>query len=107
MIRLTVLYNLPQGTDEAEFLDWRLSDHQRSNESMPGVVRTDFARITECWPAAALPGYRFQTTVEWPSRESFDSGFRDEAFQAKLQQDLKRLADYAFIVSEVLIESGR
>ena len=37
MIRLTVLYNLPEGTDEAEFLRWRLGEHQAENAAMPGV----------------------------------------------------------------------
>jgi hypothetical protein len=37
MIRLTVLYNLPDGADEEQFLSWRLTDHQQTNESMPGI----------------------------------------------------------------------
>ena len=50
MIRLTVMYNLPEGTDEDEFLKWRLGEHQEENASMPGVIRTDFARIYEGVP---------------------------------------------------------
>ena len=45
MIRLTVLYNLPEGADQAEFIKWRLTEHQASNESISGVLSTDFARI--------------------------------------------------------------
>ena len=105
MIRLTVLYNLPDGADEAEFLKWRLNDHQRTNEAMPGVVRTDFARITDCWPAESMPPYRFQTTVEWPDRPAYEAGFLDAAVQKKLQENLQRLGRYCFFVSELLTET--
>lgn len=105
MIRLTVLYNLPDGQSEESFLNWRLSEHQENNKSMPGVVRTDFARITESWPPGALPDYRFQTTVDWPDRKSFDSSFHSDAVQDSLSENLKKLDKYAFFVSEILIES--
>lgn len=105
MIRLTVLYNLPGGTDEGEFLSWRLTDHQQTNKSMPGVVRTDFARITDCWPIGSMPSYRFQTTIEWPDRETFEASFYDETVQAKLKENLRRIGDYSFFVSDVLIVS--
>ncbi len=106
MIRLTVLYNLPEGVSEDTFLDWRLSEHQQDNESMPGVLRTDFARITDRWPENTSPDYRFQTTVEWSDRESFDSGFHDDSVQKTLRENLKKLGDYEFIVSEILINSA-
>ena len=105
MIRLTVLYNLPAGTDETAFLEWRVTEHQKNNQSMPGVQRTSFARITNCWPDGANSSYRFQTLVEWPDRPTFEAGFYDPTVQAKLKQDLKLLGDYEFIVSDVLIES--
>jgi hypothetical protein len=35
MFRLTVMYNLPPGADEAEFLRWRLGEHQQNNASRP------------------------------------------------------------------------
>ena len=107
MIRLTVLYNLPEDEAEEAFLEWRLSEHQDANASMPGVVRTDFARITECWPEGSMPPYRFQTTVDWPDRESFERAFYDEAVQSSLQENLEKLGDYAFMISEILIESHR
>ena len=107
MIRLTVLYNLPEGAEEEAFLEWRLSEHQQSNESMPGVLRTDFARIVENWPVGTLPPYRFQTTVDWADRESFEAGFRNEKAQRKLAKDLERVGEYTFFVSELLIESDR
>ena len=105
MIRLTVLYNLPAGADEEEFLNWRLTTHQENNQSMPGVLRTDFARITDCWPDSSIPGYRFQTIVEWPDRDAFEAGFYDGEVQAELAENLKRLGDYTFVVSEVLIDT--
>lgn len=105
MIRLTVLYNLPEGTEEDDFLEWRLSEHQQSNESMPGVIRTDFARITECWPDGSLPDFRFQTTADWADRDSFEAGFRNDEAQSQLRENLKKLGDYTFMVSEILIDS--
>ena len=105
MIRLTVLYSLPEGADEEQFLNWRLTDHQRTNESMAGVLHTDFARITDCWPAGSMPPYRFQTTVEWPDRAAFEAGFLGPIVQEKLQENLQRLGDYCFFVSEVLTNS--
>ena len=105
MIRLTVLYNLPPGADEVEFLRWRLGEHQDSNASIPGVIRTDFARIDAAWPAGTQPGHRFMTTADWPDRESFEEGFYDPQVQAKLTEDVKRITDSVFYVSEVLAES--
>ena len=106
MIRLTVLYNLPEGADEAEFIKWRLTEHQASNESMSGVLSTDFARIESNWPEGTLPDYQFQTTAEWADQESFEHSFYREDVQAKLQEDLKRLGDYTFFVSRLLTASG-
>lgn len=106
MIRLTVLYNLPDGADEQQFLSWRLTDHQQTNESIPGVVHTDFARITNCWPEGSMPAYRFQTTVEWPNRETFEASFYNQAVQAKLMENLRRVGNHSFFVSDVLIDSS-
>lgn len=106
MIRLTVLYDLPEDASEDEFLEWRLSEHQESNESMPGVVRTDFARITECWPEGSMPAYRFHTTADWADRDSFEAGFNNDEAQARLKENLKKLGVYTFFVSEILVTSG-
>ncbi len=105
MIRLTVLYNLPEGEDEDAFLQWRLSEHQAANASIDGVLRTDFARICESWPDGSLPPYRFQTTVDWADRASFEQGFYDEQSQAALKENLKKLGDYTFFVSELLVST--
>ncbi len=107
-IRLTVQYNLPDGTDEDEFLRWRLGEHQDNNEGIPGVIRTDFARIDEQWtannPQAKSP-YRFLTIVEWADRESFENGFYRPEVQAKLKEDIKKIADPLFLISEILTSS--
>lgn len=103
MIRLTVMYNLAPDQDEAAFLEWRLGAHQAANASMPGVTHTDFARVDDSWPAETTPPYRFITTLDWPDRESFEAAFFDPEEQAALQENLKKLADPVFLISEVLI----
>jgi hypothetical protein len=109
MIRLTVLYNLPAGASEADFLSWRLGEHQQSNEGMPGVQHTDFGRVDYQWKADAFHApspYRFMTIADWNDRESFEKAFYDPAALSKLiDVDLKRLADPLFLVSEILISS--
>ena len=106
MIRLTVLYNLPPDDDENEFLQWRLGPHQASNLRMRGVLQSDFAITREAWPEGTTPPYRFMTTAEWPDWDSFRKGFYDPEAQAKLKEDVKRIRDYVFLVSEILA-SGR
>lgn len=105
MIRLTVLYNLPPGSDEAEFLQWRLGEYQDSNASMKGVIRTDFARIDGSYPKYLRPPYRFMTVVEWPHKESFEASFYSPEVQEKLKEDLKLIAEPLFLISEILTES--
>lgn len=104
MIRLTVLYNLAPNTDEDGFLEWRLSEHQDSNLAIEGVVRTDFSRIDDAWPAGTQSPYRFVTTVDWPDKESFERGFYDPQVQADLKENLAKISDPVFLISEVLIE---
>ena len=102
MIRLTVLYNLKPYVDEEEFLQWRLGEHQKSNASMRGVIRTDFGRVDDAWPTSASSPHRFMTTVDWPDRESFEDGFYDEEVQAGLEKNLEMLSDPVFMISEIL-----
>ncbi len=107
MIRMVLLYNLPDGADEAEFLKWRTGEHQRDNASMPGVIRTDFARIDEQWtldnPHAPAP-YRFMTTVEWADRESFEQSFYATT-REEWAESFKIMKDPIFMVSEVLVST--
>jgi hypothetical protein len=105
MIRLTVLYNLPQDQDEDEFLKWRLGEHQSANMSMEGVVASEFHKILSDATGAA-PAYRFLTTVDWPDRESFENGFYDPQVQAGLKENMQKISDPVFLVSECLIRES-
>ena len=105
MIRLTVLYNLQPDIDEKQFLAWRLTEHQQSNSSTRGVVRTDFSRNNLAWPPDTEPRYRFMTTAEWPNMESFEEAFYDPSFQAELEKNLKMLRDPVFLIGDVLANS--
>jgi len=104
-IRLTVLYNLPPGSDEEEFLNWRLGEHQAENAAAPGVIRTDFGRVDELWPGKQKPPYRFMTIADWPDRASFDAFFYSEETQAELNNDSERISDSLFLISEILTET--
>lgn len=107
MIRMTLLYNLPDTTDEAEFLKWRLGEHQQENAAIEGVVRTDFARIDEQWtlddPRAKAP-YRFMTTVEWPDRETFERSFYSTT-REEWDENFRIMKDPIFMISEVLVST--
>jgi hypothetical protein len=107
MIRLTVLYNLQPDVDEDEFLKWRLTDHQEANKAVPGVIRTDFARIDRGWPEGAGSPYRFMTTADWPDMESFENAFYDPAYQEALQENVKMLDNPVFLISEILIHGTK
>jgi len=107
MIRLTVLYNLLPDVNEEEFLKWRLTEHQSSNLSIGGVLRTDFARIDGAWPRGSRPAYRFMTTVDWPDRESFEKGFYDPDVQADMLKNVKMLSDPVYLISEILVEERK
>jgi len=102
MIRLTVLYNLKPYIDEDEFLQWRLTEHQKLNGSMKGVIRTDFARINQAVLSKDQPPYRFMTTVDWPDMESFNEGFYDPDVQSGLEKNLEMLSDPLFLISEIM-----
>ena len=105
MIRLTVMYNLPPGSDEAEFLRWRLGEHQADNAAAPGVLRTDFAVVESALPHVAPARHRFMTVAEWPDRESFERAFYEPEALAALESNLAKLDDPVFLVSEVLASS--
>jgi len=102
MIRLLVMYNLPDGADEAAFLDWRLGPHQRSNAALPLMLRTDFARVVKAWPDGAVPRFRFVTTLEWPDMAAFERAFYAPDVQAGLLENIKKLGDYEYSVCEIL-----
>jgi hypothetical protein len=105
MIRLVVMYNLPEGADETAFLDWRLNHHQDANAALHGVLRTDFARVVKAWPDQAVPRFRFATILEWPDMEAFERGFYAPGVQAELLENIKRLGDHEYSICEILTAS--
>lgn len=104
MVKLTVLYNLPEGADHEEFLRWRTTEHQQQNASMPGVLKTDFYVAEET--AFGPPKYRYITEAYWADMESFEAAFFAPETQAQLQEDIKRLRDPVFLISREVISSG-
>ncbi len=102
MIRLTVLYSLAEGVDEAAFIEWRTNEQRKYVNSMSGVLRNDFSRIDDISPAGSIPNFRFQTVVDWADRETFESAFYSDAAQQKLDDDRKMIGDQTFIVSEII-----
>lgn len=107
MIRLSVLYNLPEGTNEDEFLGWRLGEHQESNAAMGGVVYTDFSVIEGTWPETRTSPYRFMTIADFESRTLFEESFYSDEAQAKLKEDIKRIKDPLFLIGEILTKTDK
>ncbi|MEM7800982.1 MAG: hypothetical protein AAF633_17445, partial [Chloroflexota bacterium] len=85
-----------------EFLQWRLTEHQQSNSSMQGVIKTDFARIHQAALSNEPPPYRFMTTVDWPDQASFEAGFYDPDVQSGLEKNLEMLSNPLFLISEIM-----
>lgn len=107
MTRLTVLYNLPDDSNEDEFLRWRLGAHQANNTSMPGVIYTDFAKVEGIWPQGQDSPYAYMTIVDFESREVFEQSFYAPNTQNKLKEDLKRIKDPLFLISDVLTKTDQ
>ena len=101
MVKLTVIYNLPPGADHEEFLKWRTGPHQKHNEGTPVVIKTDFY-IVEKSPDGPAP-YRYITEAYFPDMETFEKAWYDPAYQAKLKEDVKRIADPVFLISREVV----
>jgi hypothetical protein len=107
MIKVTVLYNLPPGTDEAEFVQWRMTTHHTPNTTRPEVLRSDFyrtlgtARVGDLHPAGAAP-WRFMTESWWQDYETFDAAWNDPSEQARLIPAVAKISDAIFLISEEL-----
>lgn len=71
-----------------------------------GVVASEFHKILAD-EEGSEPPHRFMTTVDWPDRESFERGFYDSQVQAELKEDLKKISDWVFLVSERLIRESK
>jgi hypothetical protein len=106
MVKVTVLYNLPPGTDEAAFVRWRTTQHHQANVARPGVIRSDFYRVIGTpivgpeRPASDQPPFRFITESWWPSYDAFLASWNDPAEQARLVPAFARIADAVALVSE-------
>lgn len=104
MVKVTVLYNLPPGTDEAEFVRWRSTTHHAANVARPGLVRSDFYRVlgTPQLPeqAEGEAPYRFVTEAYWPDLAAFRSAWNDPAEQARLVPAVAKIGDALFLLSE-------
>jgi len=101
MIKLTVLYNLPPGADHEEFLKWRTGPHQQANVQMPGLLKTDFYAVFDS--RKGPPPYQYITELYFPDQETFEKAFYDEAFQARLDKSLERVADPVFLISREVL----
>lgn len=98
MVKLTVLYNLPEGADHDEYVAWRTTTHQRENASAPGVLKTDFY-IAKPTPFGE-PKYRYVTEAYFETMADLEAAIFSEASLAKLREDVKRIMDSVFLVSE-------
>jgi len=101
MVKLTVMYNLPDGADHEAFIKWRTGPHHQSNASMPGVLKTDFyvARAT----VMGEPKYRYITEAYFADMASLEASFFSPEAQEKLKEDVKRIKDPVFLISEELV----
>lgn len=108
MIKVTVLYNLPEGTDEEEFVRWRTQVHHKNNIAQPGVVRSDFYRVLgqpgigDGRPRQATAPYRFITESYYNSIEEFEHSWYRPEEQARLVPAVAKLGEALFMVSEEL-----
>jgi hypothetical protein len=101
VVKLTVMYNLPPGADHDEFLKWRTGPHQEDNVQLPGLLKTDFYVIQDS--REGPDPYRYMTEAYFPDMETFENAFYNPNYQARLQENLKRIAGPLFLISiEVL-----
>lgn len=102
MVKLTVIYNLPPGADHEEFLEWRTTEHQKDNMSIPGVIKSDFYIVKSAFKRQDTP-YRYITEAYFPDMETFDGFFYSPEYQAELAKSLERIHEPLFLISEEVI----
>ena len=105
MVKLTVMYDLPQGANHEEFLEWRTGIHQRENMGIPGVIKSDFYVIKKAWNSPEC-AYRYITEAYWPDMAAFEAAFFDPEYQRKLAESLKRISEPLFLISEELLSES-
>ncbi len=106
MVKLTVMYNLPEGADHEEFIRWRTTEHQKENMEVPGVIKSDFYIVKESWKREDLP-YRYMTEIYWPDMESFRKSFFDPDYQKELAESLKKISGPLFLISEEVLSESK
>jgi hypothetical protein len=105
MVKLTVIYNLPEGADHEAFIKWRVKEGQAENFAMTQVLKTDFYVAVET-PLGA-PKYRYITEAYYATMKDLeDSFFRDDV-QAKLKEDMRNLAEAVILISDEVVSSER
>mgnify|MGYP000170554209 CR=1 FL=1 len=100
MVKLTVLYNLPEDADHDEFIKWRTGPHQEENASSPNVLKTDFYRTKAT--VLGEPAFEYVTEAYFETMEKLEASLFNEESLAKLKEDSKRGKDFIFLVSEEL-----
>lgn len=105
MIKLTVLYNLPPGADDEEFIKWRTTTHQEENMAIPGVIKSDFYVVQRAWKQRKSP-HRYMTEAYFPDMATFEKSFFDPDYQADLAKACERIADPLFLISEELLSES-
>ena len=106
MVKLTVMYNLPEGADHDEFIKWRTTEHQKENMEIPGVIKSDFYAVKDAWKLEEPP-YRYMTEVYWPDMDSFKKAFFDPDYQKDLAEALKKISDPVFLISEEVLSESK
>jgi hypothetical protein len=105
MVKLTILYNLHEGTDHEAFIKWRVTQGQKENAESPGVLKTDFYVAKET--VMGIPKYRYITEAYFATIEDLQASFFNDEVQAKLKEDMKNLGDAVILISEELASSER
>jgi predicted DNA-binding protein len=101
MVKLTVIYNLPEGADHEEFIKWRTTTHQEANAKMPHVLKTDFYVAKETM--LGKPAYRYITEAYYETMEDLENSFFTPEAQAKLKEDSKKGSEMIFLISDEIV----
>lgn len=101
MVKLTVIYDLLEGSDHEEFMKWRTTTHQEANANMPHALKTDFyvAKETMMGP----PAYRYITEAYYETMEDLENSFFSPEARAKLKEDTKKGSQMIFLVSDEIV----
>jgi hypothetical protein len=100
MVKLTILYNLPEDADHDAFLNWRTQTHQADN-AKPPTLKTDFYRVHPS--PFGEPKYRYITEVYFADMATLEATVFNESAQTKLANDLTRIANPLFLISEEVV----